>query len=258
MSILSDLDTLVLRQTSHPPLTTKGAELTYAEMDARATAMYDAIQSIVSGENVTAYDAGATYDQYDPDIYKRFAGYNGRIWKAIYSGSPSTFTGETPSESVYWTQVTLAQLLPNVLKLAEIGSGASQSVKTIKLHIPTAEVLTLSSNPKAFGITVPAGYYAKVLDVDASMIYNTTQYATNGNIGVRYVGANSSVYGFDDNGFLFGALSRTVSGTKVMIDGLTDTQIIEATDLEVYVETGEPTDGDSDITIYCTYILIPV
>jgi hypothetical protein len=119
MSILSDLDTLVLRQTSHPPLITKGAELTYAEMDARATAMYDAIQSIVSGANVTAYDAGATYDQYDPDIYKRFAGYNGRIWKAIYSGSPSTFTGETPSESVYWTQVTLAEMIPDVLGLVD-------------------------------------------------------------------------------------------------------------------------------------------
>jgi hypothetical protein len=139
---------------------------------------------------------------------------------------------------------------------ANVVSSTCACVHTVKLEIPTAEVLTLNSVPKAFGLTVPAGYYAKVLDVDASMIYNTTQYATNGNIGVRYVGANGSVYGFDDNGFLFGALSRTVSGTKVMIDGLTDTQIIEATDIEVYVETGDPTAGDSDITIYLTYIVV--
>lgn len=136
MSILSTLDSLILRDTSHPPLTNKGSELTYAEWDARTIGFYDAIQSIVSGQGVTAYDAGATYDMFSTSIYEQFASYDGRIWKAVYTGSPSSFSGQTPSESIYWTQVTLAEVFPDVLKIIDKTSNGFEKPYETTANIP--------------------------------------------------------------------------------------------------------------------------
>jgi hypothetical protein len=254
MSILSDLDTLILRETSHPPLTTKGAELTFAEMDERIIAVYDAVQSIVSGANVTAYDAGTTYDQYDPDIRNRFVGYDSRIWQAAYAGSPSTFSGQTPEEGVYWTQVTLAEMLPNIMKIAEMSDTDGVVVKTAKLVIPTAQVLTLNSVPVAFGLTVPSGYYVQPISVAASLDYNSIAYATNMRVGIRFIGAAAGLSVFN-NAFLSSASDAFFS---IGHSSPTGTNVIVGTDLEVFVETGNPTAGNSDITIYLTYVLIEI
>jgi len=120
MSNLSDLDTMILRDTTNPPLTNKGSALTYGEFDGNFVEIYNAIQDIVTGENVEAYDAGATYDAYSTDVYEQYCGYDSRIWKAVYAGSPSSFSGQTPAEGAYWTQVSLAQLLPNIMSLADL------------------------------------------------------------------------------------------------------------------------------------------
>ena len=118
MSALSELDALILREAVHPPLITKNAELTFAEWDAHVTAMYDAIQSMVSGDNVTPYNPLTVYDAASTDVYLKFAGYDSRIWEAI-----GTFSDVTPAEGINWTQVTMAELLPDVLKLAQISGG---------------------------------------------------------------------------------------------------------------------------------------
>lgn len=161
MSVLSELDSLVLRDTSHPPLTNKGSELTYAEWDARVTAMYDVVQSVVSGANVTPYDAGTTYDASSSDIYKQFAGYGSRIWKAIGSHS-----GQTPSESIYWTQVTLAELMPNVLGLVKSAGSTYETTA----NIPTGAT--------GVTITIPsASYSGTVSNVsvwDGNLLVNPT------------------------------------------------------------------------------------
>jgi len=119
MSALSELDALILRDTVHPPLTTKNSELTFAEWDAHVTTMYDAIQSIVSGDNVTPYNPLTVYDSASTDVYLRFAGYNARIWEAI-----GTFSDQTPEEGIYWRQISLSELLPNVLRLVDVAEGA--------------------------------------------------------------------------------------------------------------------------------------
>ena len=253
MSILGDLDSLILRDTSHPPLTNKGSELTYAELDARATAIYDAIQSIVYGGNVTAYDAGATYDQYDPDIYKRYAGYNSRIWKAIYAGSPSTFSGQTPAEGVYWTQVSFAEMFQNPLAAIDDVNNCV-CIKSASLTIATAQVLTLHSIPVAFGLTVPSGYYVQPTSIAASLDYNSIAYATNTRVAIRFIGAASGLSVFN-NAFLSSASDAFFS---VGHSSPTGTNVIVNTDIEAYVETGNPTAGNSDITIYLTYVLIKI
>lgn len=136
MSVLSELENMVLRALVHPPLPTKNAELSYVEQDTRIAAIYDAVQSIVSGQGVTAYDAGATYDMFSTSIYEQFASYDGRIWKAVYTGSPSSFSGQTPSESIYWTQVTLAEVFPDVLKMIDKTSNGFEKPYETTTNIP--------------------------------------------------------------------------------------------------------------------------
>ncbi len=246
MSVLSELDSLVLRDTSHPPLTNKGSELTYAEWDARVTAMYDVVQSVVSGANVTPYDAGTTYDASSSDIYKQFAGYGSRIWKAIGSHS-----GQTPSEGIYWTQVTLAELIPDVLKVAENADSNGVVIKEVKLDIASANVLTLNTMPIELIPAQGAGTAIEILSANLAMTFNSVAYAVNTNIElIANTGVSSQAKKI---------ISQTVdSNVGFIIETGTSEgfQLVDNEPINVYVPTGNPTLGNSDITIYATYRVI--
>jgi hypothetical protein len=255
MSVFSELDNMVLRETSNPPLTTKGSELTFEQMDARIIAMYDVVQSIVSGVNVTAYDAGTTYDKFDSDITKRYASYDSRIWEAAYVGSPSTFSGQTPEEGVYWTQVTLAELMPNILPLANFATHISNTNNACptycaKLTIPSADVLQLNSTPQTIVAAQGAGTIIEVISASVKMVYNSAAYATNTDLQLMTSGGNIN-------------LARNTeillsTSDKIRSFAITEGDIIENTALVVTTRTGNPTAGDSDITVYVLYRIINV
>lgn len=250
MSALNDLDGMVLRQEVYPPMPTKNAELTFTEWDDRVIDIYRVIQDVVNGDNVDAYNPAKTYDGTSSDVYAKFAGYNSRIWQAVYAG---TFTGETPEEGIYWTQVTLAQMLPNVLKLAEIGSGASQSIKTVKLHIPSADVLTLASVPISFGITAPVGYYAVGLSCQIKATYATTAYATATTIKIG--SSTGSIAMFSGN--LLDFTANTFVSIPIVSGVKDEEQYDNGNDFIATVQGGsDPTAGDSDIDLYLTYMLV--
>lgn len=251
MSTLSALDAMVLRETVYPPLTTKSSELTFAEWDQRVIDMYAAIQDIVSGGNVEAYNPATIYDSTSSDPYLKFAGYNSRIWQAVFAG---TFSGQTPAEGVYWTQITLAQMLPNVLKLVEVGNGTSQAVKTAKLTVATADVLTGFATPIPFGLTVPAGYYVQPLSVQFGVDFNTVAYATNTGVAIRAVGADTYIAAHATA--LAATLSRVANLSINNSPSAGQTQYIDGADIEFFVQTGNPTAGDSNVDVYMTYILV--
>jgi hypothetical protein len=98
-----------------------------------------------------------------------------------------------------------------------------------------------------------AGYAIEVISANVLMTYNTTAYATNTNIIIKNSGATDEQFGA-------AILNATVNMQKklqeVTTSTATDTQIIENTSLQVSVKTGNPTAGDSDITIYVTYRII--
>lgn len=123
-----------------------------------------------------------------------------------------------------------------------------------KLTIPTAQVLTLNSIPVAFGLTVPSGYYVQPTSIAASLDYNSIAYATNTRVAIRFIGAASGLSVFN-NAFLSSASDAFFS---VGHSSPTGTNVIVGTDIEAYVETGNPTAGNSDITIYLTYVLIKI
>lgn len=123
-----------------------------------------------------------------------------------------------------------------------------------KLTIPTAQVLTLNSIPVAFGLTVPSGYYVQPTSIAASLDYNSIAYATNTRVAIRFIGAASGLSVFN-NAFLSSASDAFFS---VGHSSPTGTNVIVNTDIEAYVETGNPTAGNSGITIYLTYVLIKI
>lgn len=212
-STFSELDGSILRDTSNPPLIDKGSELTYGEFDGNFVKQYNAIQSIVDGSNVEAYDPAATYDQYSTDVYEQYCGYDSRIWKATYNGSPSSFSGQTPAEGSYWTQVSLAQLLPNVLMLADLVNVTNarrgmcpqyctewQSTTSKTLNSVALDITGLEA-PGAGKIIVPK-FILTALDA------GTTPY--------DYVGNLRLVYSTDpSNGFSVGSSSLINSATDV-------------------------------------------
>lgn len=153
----------------------------------------------------------------------------------------------TDSNGVTYTgSVTVDQMF-------NAGGTGCGCVYTAKLDIPSAQVLTLNTTPVAFGLTVPTGYYARPLSADLKAIYNSLKYVTNTNIWIRSVGATDPILKITSGlNFSFDTFTRFD-----MQDGAAnDASFIDHADLEIYVPTGNPTAGDSDITIYITYMLI--
>jgi hypothetical protein len=120
-------------------------------------------------------------------------------------------------------------------------------IKTAKVDIPTAEVLTLNTTPKAFGLIVPTGFYVQLLSAQMKATYNSATYATNTELEVGFAGVKPV---FLDSVLGFG------SSTFVNLDYNDSGAVSAASDVIVSVNNGNPTVGNSDITIYITYSLI--
>jgi hypothetical protein len=126
------------------------------------------------------------------------------------------------------------------------GTGGIQYAK---LTIPTAQVLTLFTTPRAFGLTVPTGYYVQLVSAQMKATYNSVPYATNIDLEVGFSGVKPI---FTDNVLGFS------SSTFVNLDYESSGLVSAASDVIVSVNAGNPTAGNSDITIYISYLLIEI
>ena len=84
-------------------------------------------------------------------------------------------------------------------------------------------------------------------------LHSITPYATNVNIGVGQSASEPQVE--------LQCLDASVSTIRRLpsnaATSATDTQIVENSDLIISTRSGNPTDGDSDVTVYVNYRLIP-
>jgi hypothetical protein len=140
--------------------------------------------------------------------------------------------------------------------IVTVGGKSDSALYSASLTIASADVLQLNSTPKQFGISVPSGYAARIISLDGKIVYGSSTYATNGNLLVRCVGTSSPQGGWTGTQFLFATTSRTSTATLTSGTSATSNQLIDGADLEVFVSTGNPTAGDSDITVYVTYRII--
>lgn len=122
-----------------------------------------------------------------------------------------------------------------------------------ELTIASADVLTLNSTPLTI-VSAVSGYSIEVISASVKIDFGTTAYATNTFIQLITNGATTAQYGA-------GIINATVATTKklpeISTTTATTTQLIANADLQVSVKTGNPTAGDSDITIFVNYRLIP-
>lgn len=165
--------------------------------------------------------------------------------------------GASKNVTLIGSNCVVANGVENVTAIGVNGVTISESdtvingkggIQYAKVDIPSAEVLTLFTTPKPFGITVPTGYYVQPLSAQLKATYGGTPYATNIALEVGFNGVKTIFNGaLNFNTNVFQNLEFEPSGT-----------VIDNADVEVSVNVGNPTAGNSNITVYLTYILIPV
>jgi hypothetical protein len=122
------------------------------------------------------------------------------------------------------------------------------------LTIASADVLTLNTKPLTI-VGAVAGYAIEVVSASLKIDFNTTAYATNTTLTLITSGATEpqADNSIDATVARIGKFRhRYTSGASA-----TATQMIANADLQVSVDIGNPTAGDSDITVYVNYRLIP-
>ena len=117
--------------------------------------------------------------------------------------------------------------------------------------IPAADVLTLNTTPVQVVDNAPAGFAAFPVRAVVQFSGGSVDYATNTNL---LIGSTGSVS--DTNSLLSGPIID-----RSVIVGMYQTgsgPIADGVGLSAYVETGNPTAGNSDLTITTFYYLLPV
>lgn len=119
MSALTELQNLVLREAAHGTLITKGATLTYEELDGNFIKLYEALSDFFDPLNMEPYDDGKEYEAGSDDPSKKYVYYEGKAWEAIYEeeGEPVAFQGFTPEEGLYWQTRSVINILPSPVDL---------------------------------------------------------------------------------------------------------------------------------------------
>ena len=122
------------------------------------------------------------------------------------------------------------------------------------LTIASADVLTLNTKPITI-VGAVAGYAIEVISASMKIDFNSAAYATNTTLTLITSGATEAQA---DNS-IDASVARTGKFRHRYTSGApaTTTQIITNADLQVSVDSGDPTAGDSDITIHVNYRLIP-
>ena len=132
-------------------------------------------------------------------------------------------------------------------------SGIECIQGTAKLTIATADVLHLNTTPIEIVAAPGAGYAIEVISASMKMVYVSATYATNTSLELLTTGATNS------------QASTTIKNSASTIRRFADattlasataTQLVDNAALNVTVASGDPTAGDSDITIYVTYRII--
>lgn len=126
---------------------------------------------------------------------------------------------------------------------------AAPIILEASVTIASADVLQLNSTPIEIIAAPGAGFAIEVISASVKVDFNSSAYATNIDINVVASGATQSQY----QGNILEATvptNRNLTPTTGLI--ASDTQIAENAALYVSVGTGNPTAGNSDITVYVT------
>ena len=123
------------------------------------------------------------------------------------------------------------------------------------LTIASADVLTLNSTPITI-VGAVAGYAIEVVSASVKIVFGSVAYATNTTLQLQIAGADDNV-GQIGNNILLATVDQISSAYAPSNPSSGQTQVLANAALQVKVASGDPTAGDSDITVYVNYRLIP-
>lgn len=132
------------------------------------------------------------------------------------------------------------------------------TIKTVKLVIPSSSVLTLNSIPLLVVPSPGAGKAIEVIKFTAKMDFNSSAY-TNGlgnAIMELIVDTAPASQALLSSSFLNSAESIFRGVAPVTGNGTTN--MVENRPLLVSIQSGNPADGDSDVTIYVSYKILEI
>jgi hypothetical protein len=124
---------------------------------------------------------------------------------------------------------------------------------TAKLTMTAADVKTLNSTPLTI-VSAVSGYAIEVVSASVKIAFNTTAYAGSTNLELRHDGAALGILRSD-------CLGSTISNKMIFDDTVApttlNTQMLDNAALQVQAVGSDPTTGDSSVTVYVNYRLIP-
>jgi len=163
-----------------------------------------------------------------------------------------------PNKAIH--QLTFSGTREDDDRLYVVRSGADYQIPMSSLApqllsqttvIPAADVLTLHSDPVQVVDNAPAGFVAFPVRAVIQFGPGSTNYAVNTGM---VVGSTTTVS--DTNYSLFGDISDRSTAVG-MYQGATN-KVVGGDSLSAYVRTGNPTAGNSVLTVTTFYYLLPL
>jgi hypothetical protein len=133
--------------------------------------------------------------------------------------------------------------------------GDCLCVKTVKVDVTSAQILNINTTPVDIVPAPPVGFAVCLIHAAIKMDFNTTSYGTNTDLKILHPSATASQASFPSA--VLGSLISIFNFTSPA-NQIPNTNIIEAEKLILTELSGNPAFGDSDITVYASYVLIPV
>jgi hypothetical protein len=120
-----------------------------------------------------------------------------------------------------------------------------------KTSLSSAQILALNTTPVQLLPAPGAGIAYMLMDCYARINYNTITYVSAGSMQVLYAGAGIVMY--TNNALIPSTVTRTGVFVPMAINGTATSQVLANTAINVQVNIGNPTNGNSTIDIYLTY-----
>jgi hypothetical protein len=250
---------IILRIVTRAGFTTKASgdanNLTPTEVDNNFLAIVDEVQGRDIAGAFATWSAG-TVEAGEVRIY------DSKLWLALTTNSA------TPSEGTDWTQINLgtlghAQNTDTYLDRFGTNEVTAAQIKSVidnvgnefsfDVTIPAADVLTGNTTPIDLVTAQGANKIIILTSYQLYLIYNTIQYATNGDLQILL---GTLVLDTTPDTFLFSAVNKFKFEQN--FDATDDLSEFVNQPLRLQVDTGNPTAGDSDIRIFGTYKVIDI
>ncbi len=165
-------------------------------------------------------------------------------------GALSIATADIAAQAITTAKIAVGNITTALLD-ATLQASLGVIYQIVPIVIPTASVLTLFTVPIQVVPAQGANTTAQLVGYAFYMPFNTTPYATNTSLRLRYIGGSTIA---TDNNTLVSGVTHLTTGT-VSATGIVAPFV--NTGIEVFINTGDPTAGDSDITVYAFYRILP-